>query len=190
MCFKWRLFEIKVNTALYVHLACKCCTPFIIVQVSLFQGQMLDIKDILPYSYLNLNNCLLRFQNINFLLSIGIEVTFELITCDSHSHEMSFISYLFVHLLLMSSHREISLNRTLLRHAHIYFFRLCAFDSEIWKAKIGCLHTYINIIFMSFQVTSISHCDFCIPWLHIVHIVYFVLYIVHRSINKLCFLCI
>jgi hypothetical protein len=83
---------------------------------------MLDIKDILPYSYLNLNNCLLRFQNINFLLTIGIEVTFELITCDSHSHEMSFISYLFVHLLLMSSHREISLNRTLLRHAHIYFF--------------------------------------------------------------------
>ena len=80
---------------------------------------MLDIKDILQYSYFNLNNCLLRFQNINFRLTMGIEVTFELITCDSHSHEMSFISYLLVHLLLMSSHREISLNRTLLRHANM-----------------------------------------------------------------------
>ena len=63
---------------------------------------------------------------------MGIEVTFELITFDSHSHEMSLISYLFVHLLLMSSHREIGLNRTWLRHANIiFFFRLCAFDSEI-----------------------------------------------------------
>ena len=135
---------------------------------------MLDIKDILPYSYLNLNDCLLRLQKINVCLTTGIEVTFELITCDSHSQEMSFISYLFVHLLLMSSHREISLNWTLLRHASIFFFRLSAFDSEIWKAKIGCFHTYINSIFMSCQVTSISQCDFCIPWLHIVHIVYFV----------------
>jgi hypothetical protein len=62
---------------------------------------MLDIKDILPYSYLSLNNCLLRFKKINVCLTTDIEVTFELITCDSHSHEMSFISYLFVPLLLI-----------------------------------------------------------------------------------------
>jgi hypothetical protein len=55
---------------------------------------------------------------------MGIEVTIELITYDSHSQEMSFIPYLFVFLLLMSSNREISLNRTLLRHANIIFFQI------------------------------------------------------------------
>lgn len=62
---------------------------------------------------------------------MGIVVTFELITCDSHSQEMSFIPYLFVLLLLMSNNGEISLNRTLFRHANIIPFRFYAFDSEI-----------------------------------------------------------
>ena len=56
---------------------------------------------------------------------MGIEVTIELITYDSHSQKMSFIPYFFVFLLLMSSHGEISLNRTLLRHANITFFSDC-----------------------------------------------------------------
>ena len=50
-----------------------------------------------------------------------IEVTFELITCDSHSQEMNFMPYLLVLFYLMSSQREIRSNRTLLRHANIVF---------------------------------------------------------------------
>ena len=52
-----------------------------------------------------------------------IEVTFELIACDSHSQEMSFIPYFIVILYLISDHRKISLNtlfRTLLRHTNIF----------------------------------------------------------------------
>jgi hypothetical protein len=64
------------------------------------------------YSYLDLNNC---WQ------TMIIEVTFELITCDWHSQEMNFMPYLFVLFYLMSSHREIRLNRTLLRHVNIFF---------------------------------------------------------------------
>ena len=55
---------------------------------------------------------------------MGVEVTMELITYDSHSQEMSFIPYLFVFWLLMSSHGEISLNRTLLRQPNIIFFQI------------------------------------------------------------------
>ena len=58
---------------------------------------------------------------MNSRLTMGIGETFELITCDSHSQWMSFIPYVFVLLYLRSSHREISLNRTLLRHANIFF---------------------------------------------------------------------
>ena len=50
-----------------------------------------------------------------------IEVTFELITCDSHSQEMNFMPYLFLLFYLKSSHREIRLNRTLPRHANYIF---------------------------------------------------------------------
>ena len=50
-----------------------------------------------------------------------IEVTFELITCHSHSQEMNFMSYLFLLFYLKSSHIEIRLNRTLLRLANIFF---------------------------------------------------------------------
>ena len=49
-----------------------------------------------------------------------IEVTFELITCDSHSQEMNFMPYLFLLFYLKSSHRDIRLNRTLLRLANIF----------------------------------------------------------------------
>jgi hypothetical protein len=56
---------------------------------------------------------LFRFKKMNSRLTMGIEETFELITCDSHSQWMSFIPYVFVLLYLRSSHREISLNRTL-----------------------------------------------------------------------------
>ena len=55
---------------------------------------------------------------------MGVEVTMELITYDSYSQEMSFIPYLFVFWLLMSSHGEISLNRTLLRQPNIIFFQI------------------------------------------------------------------
>jgi hypothetical protein len=56
---------------------------------------------------------------------MSVEVTMEIITYDSQSQEMIFIPYLFVFLLLMSSHGEIRLNRTLLRHANIIFFLDC-----------------------------------------------------------------
>jgi hypothetical protein len=113
-------FRLKVNTALYVYWACKCCTLSRFVQESLFKGKYLIRKIFYPYSYLDLNNC---------WLTMIIVKTFELITCDSHSQEMNFMPYLFVLFYLMSSHREIRLNRTLLRHAKIYFFRFFAFDS-------------------------------------------------------------
>jgi hypothetical protein len=76
---------------------------------------------------------------------MGVEVTMELITYDSYSQEMSFIPYLFVFLLLMSSHGEISLNRTLLRHANIKKNSDCMHLTVKYEAKIGCLHIYINI---------------------------------------------
>jgi hypothetical protein len=41
---------------------------------------------------------------------MSIEVTFELIACDSQSQEMSFIPYFVVLLYLISDRRKISLN--------------------------------------------------------------------------------
>jgi hypothetical protein len=49
-----------------------------------------------------------------------IEVTFELITCDSHSQEFHAVFF-----YLMSSLREIRLNRTLLRHSKYIFVLDC-----------------------------------------------------------------
>ena len=49
-----------------------------------------------------------------------IEVTLELIIYDSHSHEMNCMPYLFLLFYLKSSHRDIRLNRTLLRLANIF----------------------------------------------------------------------
>jgi hypothetical protein len=79
------------------------------------RDKYLILKIVYPYSYLDLNNC---------WLTMIIGKTFELITCDSHSQEMNFMPYLVVVFYLMSSHREIRLNRTSLRHANIFFYRV------------------------------------------------------------------
>jgi hypothetical protein len=109
--------------------------------------------------------------------------TFELLTCDSHSQEMSSIPYVFVPLCLMSSHRKISVNSALLRHANI-FFGLYAFDSEIWRAKIGRLHTYIYIhIYVLHGYINIS------VWLLCCHgYILYIWYIVNKIIPTLCYL--
>ena len=142
------------------------------------RDKYLIVKIVYPYSYLDLNNC---------WLTMIIEKTFELITCDSHSQEMNFMPYLFVLFYLMSSHREIRLNRTLLRHANIYFLRFYAFD---WNLKSqnrtpsfiylqaylcpSCLHQYLSVVVV-------------LLWLHIVHNIYFTLYMINKIIHKLCY---
>jgi hypothetical protein len=117
------------------------------------RDKYLILKIVYPYSYLDLNNC---------WLTMIIGKTFELITCDSHSQEMNFMPYLVVVFYLMSSHREIRLNRTSLRHANIFFIDCMHLtmksEEPQWDAFI---HTII-CIFMSILLTSISQCVCCV----------------------------